>query len=494
MKLLFNKYTKLILACIIPLIAIACKKEIFTGIEEKSNINNSVILESNPSNALIYLDKRNSGLRTPSNLSWLQDGNYTITLKHEFFIDTTITLSVSGGKEVKLMVDHYLNPGHLGKLSCQTNPEKASIFIDDKPTGRTTPYTFTGLIPGMHKVKYTYPMHRADSMDIAVIGGDLRTAYIFLDDTTKGLYYTTVNSKIPNDYTYCIAVDSSNIKWVGTEGQGIIKFDGKNWSVINTSNSLIPSNIIKSLHVDNSNRVWVGFDNGLCVFNNGSFINYSEHVKNKMVTSITSDYTGNVWIGSFGGLTKYNGSSWTTYTRSNSGLHDDYIYTVAVDKQNSIWVGTNGNGIAVYDGSYWKKWDMSNMGIGTRIGDIIHSLICDKDGNIWAAHMREETGSGGINAEGGLSRFNGTKWSIISVPQISTQYIYSLHVDRFNNKWVATKFGLGRFDRLNAASIFTKVNAKLQSSITSASALDKIGDLYITTLGGGLSKFRKGSF
>ncbi|OGU65939.1 MAG: hypothetical protein A2X62_02590 [Stygiobacter sp. GWC2_38_9] len=246
--------------------------------------------------------------------------------------------------------------------------------------------------------------------------------------------------------------------------------------------------------MDKTNRLWIGLENGLFLYNGTTFINYSSQVNSKYITSITSDNNGTIWIGAFGGLFKYDGKTWQTYTKANSGLHDDLIYSLAVDKQNNIWVGTNGSGISVFDGVLWRKWDMTNMGIGNKIGDIIHSIVCDQDGMIWAAHMREELQMGAIKSEGGLSRFNGTKWSIVSVPQISTQYIQSLHVDRNNSKWIATKYGLGRFDKTNAASIFTKVNAKLQSSFTTASALDKTGDLYITTLGGGLSKFRKGSF
>ncbi|KAF0152094.1 MAG: hypothetical protein FD143_1388 [Ignavibacteria bacterium] len=493
MNLLNIKKILLAVAFLIPILFSSCEKDIFTGVEEKSTTNNSLIIESNPSNALIYLNNRNSGLRTPNSLAWLQDGVHTITLKHELFIDTTLIVALNGGQEAKLIIDHYKNPGHLGKLSCSTNPDKAAIFLNGSPTGKVTPYTFSGLMPGKHKVKYTFPQHRADSLEIVVIGGSLKSAYIFLDDTTKGLYYSTNNSKISTDFTYCLAVDSSNIKWVGTEGEGVIKFDGKNWSAINKNNSPFPSNVIKSIHVDKSNRVWIGFDNGLCLLNGSTVTNYSAQVKNNMVTNIVSDKTGNIWIATFSGLTKFDGSTWTTFTRDNSGLHSDYIYALAVDKQNNLWVGTNGSGIAVYDGASWKKWDITNMGIGSRLGDIIHSLICDNDGNVWAAHMREETG-GGIKAEGGLSRYNGIRWSVISVPQINTQYIQSMHVDRNNNKWIATKFGIGRFDKSNNAALFTKVNAKLQLNYVTASALDKTGDLYITTLGGGLSKFRRGNF
>jgi streptogramin lyase len=474
---------------------ISCDKEIFTGFENGiPKVNNKLYIESNPEKALIYLDQRNTGIKTPDTLQWLSEGKHTITIKHEFFIDTVLTVDMMGGTVNKLIVDHYKNPGHMGRLSCQTNPDKADIYIDDVPTNKKTPYTFGGIMPGIHKVKFTYPLHRSDSVSIAVIGGDVRTAYFFLDDTSKGLFYTTTNSKIPTDNTYVIAIDSSNVKWIGTEGQGVIRFDGKNWSVLNKNNSPLTSNIVKYLYVDKTNKLWIGLENGLFVYDGSSFINYSSQVNSRYITSIISDNSGAVWIGAFGGLFRYNGSTWKTFTTENSGLPTDLIYSLAVDKQNNVWVGTNGSGIAVYDGILWKKWDMSNMGIGSRIGDIIHSLACDADGNIWAAHMREELQLGSVKSEGGLSRFNGTKWSIISVPQINTQYIQAVHIDRNNSKWIATKFGLGRFSSLNAASLFTKVNAKLQSNLTTAAALDKTGDLYITTLGGGLSKFRKGNF
>lgn len=476
-------------------VIVSCGKETMTEVDEVlSKTNNRIYIVSNPSNAVIYVDQRNSGLRTPDSLKWLTDGKHTLTIKHKYFIDTTLTINVSGGTITNLIVDHYKNPGHMGNLSCLSNPENADIYIDDIPTNKKTPFTFNGLLPGEHKVKFVLPMHRADSLSLDVIGGDYKTAYLFLDDTTKGLYYTSLNSKIPSDYTYPIAVDSSNVKWIGTEGQGLIRFDGKNWSVFNTTNSSLSSNMVKCLFVDKTNRLWIGLDGGLFTFNGKTFVDYSSQLKNKFVTSIVEDKNGAIWIGSFGGLLKFDGNSWQSFSRNNSGLHNDLIYSLTVDKQNRIWASTNGDGIAVYNGTLWQKWDMANMGIGTRIGDVILSVICDQNGMIWAAHMREELQVGTIKSEGGLSRFDGTKWTIISVPQISTQYIISLNADRNNNKWVATKFGLGRFNNLNAASIFTKVNAKLQTSYINATALDRIGDLYVTTLGGGLSKFRKGSF
>ncbi len=490
----FKKHYIILFCCLIFLpIIISCEKVVFPGDDGPAPINNRLYVESNPSGASIYFDDRNSGFLTPDTIKWLPDGEHKITLKHPFYIDTTVVVTLAGGSKSLLRIDHFLNPGHLGKLSCLSNPEKVDIYIDDKLTEKKTPFTFTGMMPGKHKIKYTYPMYRADSIYLAVIGGDLKTAYMFLDDTTKGLYYTTTNSQIPTDYTYTIAIDSSNIKWIGTLGLGIIRFNGKKWSVLDKDNSPLSSNVVKSLFVDKANRLWIGLDNGLFVYDGSTFTDYSSHLNDKFVTQIVADHNGVIWIATFGGLVKFDGTTWTTYTKSNSFLPINHLWSLAVDKQNRIWVGVDdGYGIAVFDGSTWFVWNMSNMGVDTKIGGTVISLLCDQDGIIWAAHMQDIAGSRIF--QGGLTSYNGTKWSLISVPQINTQMIQSLNVDRFNNKWVATKFGMGRFDKTNAASVYTKVNAKLQTSYTISAALDRIGDLYITTLGGGLSKLRKGNF
>ncbi len=491
---MLKKINKSILILILIAISFSsCKKEIFTGVEDKPVVNNTIVIESNPTNALVYLNNRNSGLVTPTKLNWLQDGKHSITLKHEYFIDTTITLTLSGEKETKLVIDHYKNPGHYGKLSCTSTPEKALIILDDKPTGKITPYTFTGLMPGKHKVKFTYPMHRDDSLEIAVIGGSLKNAYKFLDDTSKGVIYTTDNSAIPSLNTYAVVVDSNNVKWIATYDEGLVRYDGKNFITYNKSNSKLTSNTIRCLTVDKKNRIWIGLDGGLFTFDGFNFVDRSDKLNNKFVNQIISDNNGVVWIATFGGIVKYDGSTWETINQDNSLLNFNHVYALAIDKLNRLWIGFDDQrGMMVFNGTTWTSWTSANMGVNPSIGATISSLMCDQNGHIWAAHMQEIGGS--RNFVGGLTRYDGTKWTIVSVPQINTQLIQSLHVDRNNIKWIPTKNGLGKFDKNNNAAVFTKVNAKLQASYTTSVALDKNGDLFITTIGGGLSKFRKGNF
>jgi ligand-binding sensor domain-containing protein len=52
-----------------------------------------------------------------------------------------------------------------------------------------------------------------------------------------GQFITHSNSGLPDNYVYAIAIDGQGNKWIGTNGGGLAKFDGVNWTVYNTSNS-----------------------------------------------------------------------------------------------------------------------------------------------------------------------------------------------------------------------------------------------------------------
>ena len=54
-----------------------------------------------------------------------------------------------------------------------------------------------------------------------------------------------------------------------------------------------------------------------------------------------------------GGLVKFDGKNWTNFNTSNSGLPDDNIHAIAIDKQGKKWIGTY-NGLAVFDDNHWK--------------------------------------------------------------------------------------------------------------------------------------------
>jgi ligand-binding sensor domain-containing protein len=112
-----------------------------------------------------------------------------------------------------------------------------------------------------------------------------------------------------DNFIYSIAIDKEGILWIGTSGGGLVKFNGNDWTVYNSSNS--------GLLYDKVNTVAV-------------------------------DINGNIWAGSEKGLSKFDGTNWTTNTVKNSGLCDSNITFIAIDKNGNKWIGTNSGAVAVY--------------------------------------------------------------------------------------------------------------------------------------------------
>jgi ligand-binding sensor domain-containing protein len=61
-------------------------------------------------------------------------------------------------------------------------------------------------------------------------------------------------------------VDPFDHVWFCTTDNGLIKFDGMQWTTYKTSNSGIPSNWVNDVAVDPEGKVWVATSNGLAVF------------------------------------------------------------------------------------------------------------------------------------------------------------------------------------------------------------------------------------
>lgn len=66
-------------------------------------------------------------------------------------------------------------------------------------------------------------------------------------------------------YIYEIAIDEAGKKWLATN-QGLITFDGSNWSMCDDLNSRLQSTNVFAVVIDNDGKKWVGTDHGLAVF------------------------------------------------------------------------------------------------------------------------------------------------------------------------------------------------------------------------------------
>jgi ligand-binding sensor domain-containing protein/signal transduction histidine kinase len=210
--------------------------------------------------------------------------------------------------------------------------------------------------------------------------------------------------------------DREGFLWLGTYGGGIIKFNKNTFTSrqfeydVNDPESL-SDNDVNSIIEDNNGNLWFGtYGGGINYFNGRSqkFTHYHNNPEDE--NSLSSDLVrvllvtndGNVWIGSEGGLSllddsgdKITFSNYSHIPGDTSSLSTNHIFCLHAAKVHhpgSIWIGTEGGGINLFDPrtgifkSYTTRDGLPN--------DVVYGILEDFEGNLW------------ISTNYGLSKFN----------------------------------------------------------------------------------------
>lgn len=166
--------------------------------------------------------------------------------------------------------------------------------------------------------------------------------------TNSGVYMVNPDTlkleklNLPGDVTTALCIDQMGSLWLGTDGKGLIYYNGSSYKTFNTDNSKLPCNFIKAITSDNTGRIWIGTDGG--------------------------------------GLAMFDLKNWEVYNSANSGIPSNFVSTLACNSQNQLWIGTDGAGAAFFDGQSWHKVNTKNTKLPC---DIISSMAIDTDNSVW---------------------------------------------------------------------------------------------------------------
>ncbi|MGE5498091.1 MAG: PEGA domain-containing protein, partial [Syntrophothermus sp.] len=336
-----NKIIKIYLLALLmlPLIAASCEEPISVSQPEPPVSTGMLIINSVPPGAKIFLNDKNTGRLTPDSVRWLDENVYKVTLKLYLHKDTVFYAKAEENKINQVSVDYYANPAMFGSLLCNSEPQRASITINGKKTNQFTPYTFRNLKPGGYMVHYQYYGCRDDSEYVVVKSSETGLSSVALQDTSVWLDFNMQNSPMPSNKLTVIAVDQRDVKWIGTEGKGLISYDNNEWKTYTTENSLLPGNYINCLKTEsvvNGSKLWVGTNNGLAVIGpNGTSVYNTANSKlpDNEILSVNIDLNGNKYIGTYKGLAVLSSNNlWTVYSISS--------VTKIGFQYSKVWIGT----------------------------------------------------------------------------------------------------------------------------------------------------------
>lgn len=466
------------------LTAFICDKDVTVSPPPPPVQKGFLSVHSNPEGSTIFLNGRNTGRVTPDSMNYLDYGTYQVTLKKQYFRDTSIFVNVSEGIKVDTSIDYLSNPLMYGSLNITSSPSNSQIYINDSSTGFTTPVTIHNLIPGTYLVRMKQTGYRDAVLNNVVVQSSVtRSVYSELQDTTVWVDFQVSNSSIPVNVLTCITIDHNGKKWIGTADHGLVEFDGINFTQFTKSNSPLPDNFIICLAVDPSNKLWIGTDNGLASLNNGSWSVYTKDNSGLPINSIKSlaaESNNNIWVGTSLGLVKYDGS-WQVYTIS--GVNTNWVTTISIDQANTKWIGISDTSVGIFsfDGATFTNYPREVYGYPTK--DVVCSAV-SPSGQIWF----------GCNPfkglPGGLTFYDGSIFTNIDPGNGAFILYNNIFVDNSNIKWVSTNNGIYKINGITVIAHYYITNSPITSNDIKGSVKDNEGSLWIATGTGGLVKFK----
>lgn len=266
------------------------------------------------------------------------------------------------------------------------------------------------------------------------------------------------NSLIDNNI-WCISKDSEGKLWIGTRN-GLSYYNPEKNEFTNFVNNpsyknSITNNFILSVVEDANKNIWIGGRGGLDRYDRRQkkFFNYKLNPNNPNSISLNGIMTlllrdGILWIGSYSGLYSINPGEFVngkinfekhyleTKTEGSEGHEQHSIRSLFEGSNNTIWVGTYGDGLFQFQPEADKIISYKRINeFGSISEDYIISLCEDEHGVLWLG-----TSSTGLNKYNRYSeRFKSISFRNFYIGEESR--VSSLCEDRFGNLWVGTESG-----------------------------------------------------
>ncbi len=292
----------------------------------------------------------------------------------------------------------------------------------------------------------------------------------------KPLHFDVRNG-LPSNVTYSLLLDRAGSVWAATAG-GLVRFDDGRPRVYGKATGL-PEAPVFRVFQDNAGVLHVGTESGVYRLQGGRFAPESLLLPNDGMPSLTQDAAGNLWVGTINnGLLRLGKSGVERFT-SMRGLPNNRVAALLVDREGSLWAGTNGGLLRLSDAPFTNY--NGDQGLSD---DYVRALAESRDGALWVGTSR------------GLNRIRGGKIeaSYTSADGLPGDSILSLLEDRDGSLLVGTyTAGLMRLRDGKLVAHYDNAHGLPGSNQVRALAQEADGTLWIGSTRG-LVRLRDGEY
>ena len=282
----------------------------------------------------------------------------------------------------------------------------------------------------------------------------------------------TMRDGLMSPYIFTINRGPKGRYWFGTNNGGLSLFDGRAWTTYLPSDGLADF-WVYGVAFDSEGTAWIATWDGVSRFDGKRFRNYhtKDGLADRWVYAVSVDQDGAVWFGTERGVSRLSRSGvWRTWRHQdglgapnkyglpesdNTGFgtlsnleegyahrhnlsvvgpdgeetyNENYVFSMAIDREGNKWFGTWGGGVSRFDGTAWRNFTTDD-GVA---GNIVYAVTIDPhDGAVW------------VGTNHGVSRYDGRRWiSIKKGDGLANENVYAVAIDPARKIWLGEKGGV----------------------------------------------------
>ncbi|WP_291720463.1 two-component regulator propeller domain-containing protein [Bernardetia sp.] len=281
----------------------------------------------------------------------------------------------------------------------------------------------------------------------------------------------------------------------------------------------LPSSSLLQLIQTKDGYLWISSYDGLLRFDGNSFDSYNKNTndvfKTNNVNRLKESKDSTLWIGTQGsGLLSYKNGAFQSH-----GLESEYIEAVHItDNGDSIYVGTRGGGMFVYDVNKKKFTPIFTKELSS---ESIYDILEYPRGKFWLATLKQgvltleenrlrqvpseienvrisklyqdEQKRVWVGTYSGILRYDNDTL-VKQLPELSEDRIHDMKFDPAGNFWIVTRNNIYRRNVLTEKLELLTTETGEAFDDVRAICLDQEEDLWIPTARHGLCRLRDGKF
>ncbi|HEY6898179.1 MAG TPA: two-component regulator propeller domain-containing protein [Rhodocyclaceae bacterium] len=257
-----------------------------------------------------------------------------------------------------------------------------------------------------------------------------------VDPASKFTHFRVGNKNVKS-----IFVDDK-VVWVGTSG-GVVRYDTRDdsYKLFDTKSGLLSNGVFYVGRI--KGKLTVGtYGGGFSMLDEASgqwkTYNIPEGLGDAFVYGMVTAANGDIWIATWSGVNRVRGgqlddrSKWDLFTVENTkgGLPNDWVYGLAEGRNGDMWLATEG-GMARFNNGHWTNWNHAK-GLGADYEKVKSDISFKNDpskASVHHAKQKEEMGLSNVDVA------------------YNPNYVIALQVDKSGNVWAGTwGGGLSRYD------------------------------------------------